>query len=128
MLIRVDSSDPRPIYAQIVDEVRRALVLGTLLPDTPLPSVRQLAVTLRVNPNTVAQAYRELEHLGLAYVRRGQGTFAASSPPPDQDRASLARDIAAHALDEAQRIGLSIDELIDTIRTVSSTRDEDSRA
>jgi GntR family transcriptional regulator len=74
MFVALDSNDPRPIYVQIVDEVRRALVVGDLAADDPLPSVRRLATDLRVNPNTVSQAYRELERDGVVEVRRGQGT------------------------------------------------------
>jgi GntR family transcriptional regulator len=70
LLITIDAADPRPIYVQITDEVRRSIVVGTLKADDPLPSVRQLAGQLRVNPNTVQQAYRELERVGLIYVRR----------------------------------------------------------
>ncbi|HEY9225126.1 MAG TPA: GntR family transcriptional regulator, partial [Gemmatimonadaceae bacterium] len=74
-LISIDVSDPRPIYVQIVDEVRRAVVIGALQPDEPIPSVRQLASELGVNPNTVKQAYQELERLGVTYVERGNGTY-----------------------------------------------------
>ncbi len=61
MLISVDANDTRPLYVQIMDEVRRALIVGTVAVDEALPSVRQLAGDLRINPNTVSQAYRELE-------------------------------------------------------------------
>lgn len=123
MLISVDSSDPRPIYVQIVDEVRRALVLGTLGPDAPLPSVRQLAVDLRVNPNTVAQAYRELEREGLAYVRRGQGTFVAGTRVNGTERRALADAAATRALRDAYRNGIDADELIDAIRRAATESD-----
>jgi GntR family transcriptional regulator len=120
MLISVDPGDPRPIYVQIVDEVRRAMVVGTLAPDAPLPSVRQLAVELRVNPNTVSQAYRELEREGLAYVRRGQGTFVAASRANGTERRALAGAVAARALRDAYRNGLSARELIDAIHAAES--------
>src|SRR5918993_1110924 len=103
MHIALNTADPRPIYVQIMDEVRRALVLGTLRPEDPLPSVRQLAAELRVNPNTVAQAYRELERQGIAYVRRGQGTFVAALGASDSERRALARDVARRALIDAHR-------------------------
>ena len=64
-LIVVDPGDPRPIYVQIVDEVRRAVVLGSLAPEESLPSVRQLAAELGLNANTITRAYRELEREGL---------------------------------------------------------------
>jgi len=120
MFISVDPNDVRPIYVQIMDEVRRALVLGVLSADDPLPSARQLAIDLRVNPNTVSQAYRELEREGLAYVRRGQGTFVHGLPKPAEQRDRLAESVAQQAIRDAKHNGLSVDELIEAIRTVSS--------
>lgn len=117
----IDPADTRPVYIQIMDEVRRALVLGTLSPEMPLPSVRQLAAELRVNPNTVAQAYRELERQGVVYVRRGQGTFVAASGAGVGEREALAREVARRALVDAHRNGLGAAELIDAIRAESVT-------
>ena len=125
MLIAINTSDPRPIYHQIMDEIRRALVVGTLAPDDPLPSVRQLAAELRVNPNTVQQAYRELEREGVVHVKRGLGTFASDVGSRRAERQELARSVAARALREAHRHGLSADELIDAVRRES--RDEERR-
>jgi len=122
MLITVDSADPRPIYVQIVDEVRRALVVGTLAPDDPLPSVRQLAVELRVNPNTVSQAYRELERQGVVHVRRGQGTYASKAGANGAERRVLADEVAGRALRDAYRNGIREDELIAAIRTAATSR------
>lgn len=122
MLISLDPQDTRPIYVQIVDEVRRALVLGTLGPEDPLPSVRDLAVTLRVNPNTVSQAYRELERQGMVYVRRGQGTYAAPARANGVERRALASGVAQRALHDARRNGLGVDELIDAIRSYENQR------
>jgi GntR family transcriptional regulator len=122
MLISLDPQDTRPIYVQIVDEVRRALVLGTLGPDAPLPSVRDLAVTLRVNPNTVSQAYRELERQGMVYVRRGQGTYATPGQNDGVERRALAQAVAQRALHDARRNGLDVDELIDAIRNYDNQR------
>ena len=120
MLFFVDPNDPTPIYVQIMDEVRRALVLGTLAPDDALPSVRQLAIELRVNPNTVAQAYRELERQGVVHVRRGQGTYVSKTRRNGTERRSLARAVATRALRDAHRHGLSVDELIEALRTAAN--------
>jgi GntR family transcriptional regulator len=117
MLISLDPQDTRPIYVQIVDEVRRALVLGTLGPDDPLPSVRDLAVKLRVNPNTVSQAYRELERQGMVYVRRGQGTYATPGHADGAERKTLTNTVAQRALRDARRNGIGVDELIDALRS-----------
>jgi GntR family transcriptional regulator len=122
MLISLDPQDTRPIYIQIVDEVRRALVLGTLAQDGPLPSVRDLAVKLRVNPNTVSQAYRELERQGMVYVRRGQGTYASPGQTDGTERRTLAEGVAQRALHDARRNGLGVDELIDAIRNYDRQR------
>jgi GntR family transcriptional regulator len=116
MLISLDPQDTRPIYVQIVDEVRRALVLGTLGADDPLPSVRDLAVKLRVNPTTVSQAYRDLERQGLVYVRRGQGTYASPGHADGAERGTLAEGVARRALHDARRNGIATGELIDAIR------------
>jgi GntR family transcriptional regulator len=118
LLIEIDEADPRPIYEQIVDEVRRAMVLGTLRAEDPLPSVRQLAGELRVNPNTVQQAYRELEREGIVYVRRGQGTYAAKvqTGGAARERRALATRLAQRALREAYRNGLCADDLIEALR------------
>ncbi len=125
MLISLDPQDTRPIYVQIVDEVRRALVLGTLGPDDPLPSVRDLAVKLRVNPNTVSQAYRDLERQGMVYVRRGQGTYATPGQADGVERHALADGVAQRALHDARRNGLAVDELIDAIRSHNNKRQKE---
>ena len=113
----VELDDARPIYAQIVDEVRRQVALGILRPEDPLPAVRQLAAELKVNPNTVQHAYRELLREGIAHVRRGRGTFvsgvrAGKSEVSRQRQAALARQIAQRALREAYRHGLVASDLI----------------
>jgi GntR family transcriptional regulator len=126
MVITIDPADARPIYIQITDEVRRGIVLGRLNPDDPLPSVRQLAADLRVNPNTVQQAYRELERDNLVYVLRGQGTFVAATAEAmvAEERKALANGVAKRAIQEAYRHGLDADELIDAIRAADASRSE----
>lgn len=116
--IHIDPSSRRPIYVQIIDEIRRAIALGDLRPDDALPSVRQMAADLRINPHTVAQAYRELEHDGLVSVRRGHGTFVTAPSAGEAERRALARGVAERALVDAHRHGVTIDELIEAIREV----------
>jgi GntR family transcriptional regulator len=132
VLFTIHPDDARPIYVQIVDEVRRARVLGTIRPDEPLPSVRQLAAELRVNPNTVQQAYRELEREGAVYVRRGQGTFIADAPLNGAERRTLARGVAERALLDAHRHGVGAEELVGMIREIAgedgSQRSQEERS
>jgi GntR family transcriptional regulator len=125
MLIAINPSDARPIYHQIMDEIRRALVVGTLAANDPLPSVRQLAAELRVNPNTVQQAYRELERESVVHVKRGLGTFVSEVLSQRSERQEMARSLATRALREAHRHGLSADELVEAVR--AAARDEESR-
>ena len=117
MLFAIEASSPIPIYAQIVAQVRAALAGGDLRAGDPLPSVRQLAAELRVNPNTVAQAYRELEREGLTFVQRGQGTFVAEvgSERLSDERARVARSLVERMLDEAFRLGVSAAEIRETV-------------
>ena len=117
MLFRVEASSPVPIYAQIVGQVRSAVAAGELVAGDALPSVRQLAGELRVNPNTVAQAYRELEREGITYVQRGQGTFVAEMLPArrDAEREELARSLVDRMLEDAFRLGLTPAEVRETL-------------
>jgi GntR family transcriptional regulator len=124
MLVSLDHRDERPLYLQIVDQVRRALLDGTLRAEDPLPSVRELAGELVVNPRTVSQAYRELESEGVIYVRRGQGTFVAPTIHPDRrERRAIVRGVAERALLDARRIGLGVEELVTMIREVAGEDD-----
>jgi GntR family transcriptional regulator len=120
MLIALDSRDRRPLYVQIMDEIRRALALGTLSANDAVPSVRQLAVELRINPNTVSQAYRELEREGVLEARRGQGTYVARRRVSGSQRSTLAGQVATRALQDAHRNGLDVDDLIDALRSAAA--------
>ena len=126
MLVNLDPRDARPLYLQIMDEIRRALVVGALRPDDPLPSVRELSAQLVVNPRTVQQAYRELEREGVIYVKRGMGTYAAPHAPSNRAAfRKLARDVARRALLDARRNRVGLEELLRTLREVA---DEEERA
>ncbi|HEX6904899.1 MAG TPA: GntR family transcriptional regulator [Thermoanaerobaculia bacterium] len=121
MLINLDPNDGRPLYLQIMDEVRRAIVVGTLRAEDPLPSVRELAAELVVNPRTVSQAYQELEREGLIYVRRGQGTFVSPTVRRSAgERRRLAREVAKRALLDARRNGLNAEELVTMIQKLAA--------
>ena len=125
MVVNIDPRDARPLYLQIMDEVRRALVVGSLKPEDPVPSVRELASELVVNPRTVLQAYRELEREGVLYVRRGQGTFVALNAQPAADeRRELGLAVARRALLEARRNGLGLEELFTMIREVAADEND----
>jgi GntR family transcriptional regulator len=115
----IDTADARPIDTQIVDEVHRAMVLGTLRPDDDLPPVRILAAELRVNPSAVASAYRTLEAEGVVQMRWGRGPVVAHAAPAPGDRAAIVRRVAEHALRDARRNGVTAAELADAVRALA---------
>ncbi len=127
MLVTLDNRDARPLYLQIMDEIRRAIVVGKLKPEDLLPSVRDLASELVINPRTVSQAYQELEREGVVYVKRGQGTFVAPiTKKNSRERQNLARAVAKRTLIDARRSGLDVEELIATLKEVAA--EEEGRA
>ena len=78
MQFRLDNASDRPVYLQIMDQVKRDIALGRLLREERLPTVRQLAQQLALNPNTIAKAYRQLEQEGIIVTRSGAGAFVAN--------------------------------------------------
>ena len=112
-VFEIDAASNVPIYGQIVDKLRYAIAGRAYRPGDQLPSVRQLAIDLLVNPNTVAKAYRELERQGLTYSRKGRGIFVSNSAPEACRRTRreiVARRIASAVL-EAVRSGLEPEEV-----------------
>lgn len=117
--ISVDPRDPLPIYAQIDRSLRAAIATGRLAPGAQLPTVRQLAVDLRVNANTVARVYAELERGGLIETRRGIGSFVAASPPAvgaTRDRLPELKALVRRFLDDAAARGFSAEDVAKQIR------------
>ncbi len=80
-MLRIDPSDAIPIWKQIEEGVQHLIATGTLGPNDPIASVREMARELRVNPLTVSKAYRRLADSGVLKVRRGEGTYVAPEPP-----------------------------------------------
>jgi GntR family transcriptional regulator len=78
MQIRIDNASDRPVYQQIIDQVKRDIALGRLDKDERLPTVRQLAGQLAINPNTIAKAYQQMEREGIITTRPGSGAFVAN--------------------------------------------------
>lgn len=114
MEIQVDYESGVPIYAQIMEQIKHMVATGRLKPGDQLPTIRQLAVDLRVNPNTVVHAYHELDSQGVISSQQGRGTFIAAHP--DEGRlAEMRRDrlraIMAGALLEALSLGYKGEEI-----------------
>jgi GntR family transcriptional regulator len=114
MFDRIDPRSPTPIYAQIADRIRVAVASGEVSAGDALPSVRALATQLRVNPATVVQAYRELEHERIVEMRQGAGTYIGevSGDARSRTRHTTAKRLVRDLLGEAARLGLGRDEII----------------
>jgi GntR family transcriptional regulator len=113
-VIRVDTTSFVPIYEQIKTEIVRLVAAGVLKPGAPLPSIRDLATEILVNPNTVARAYRELEREGLISTRQGSGSFVSAEARADVDeerKAYLGRIFDA-AVAEAGTFGLGAEDIL----------------
>ena len=111
-MLRIDPRDALPIWKQIEEGIRRRVGAGGLRPGRALPSVRDLARELRVNPMTVSKAYQRLADAGVVVVRRGEGTFVADGPPQltRVEKARTLRDAAAGYVALAVTMGISREE------------------
>jgi GntR family transcriptional regulator len=118
--LKVDHDDPRPVFRQIADEIRRSIAVGVLKPEDALPAVRELAKQLKVNANTVQHAYRTLDQEEVVFVRRGRGTFVAPLHKEVKGRqATIARQIAERMLREGYRHGILPSDLIAALREIA---------
>ena len=106
--LRIDPSDAAPIWSQIEEGLRRLVASGALAPGAAVPSVRDLARELRVNPATVAKAYQRLSEAGVLAVRRGDGTYVADAPPAMSraERSKILREAATRYASLAATLGV----------------------
>ena len=115
----INPADAAPIWRQIEEGMRRMITLGTLRPGEPVPSVRDLARELRVNPATVSRAYQRLTDSGVFSVRRGDGTYVADEPsqPQTNERTEKLRDASLRYASAAIAVGASLDEAREELET-----------
>ena len=115
----VDPSSPTPIYAQLDRAIRAAIATGQIQPGAQLPTVRQMAVDLAVNANTVARVYAQLERDGILETQRGVGTFVRDAPSPMAARAHRERELRGliqRFIGDAALLGFTLPELISQLR------------
>ena len=115
---RLDGHSGVPVYRQIVDQVRSGMASGALVPGDQLPTVRQLAVDLEINPNTVMRSYRELELGGFLETHQGTGTFIANKKVErnSAERDRLLSQIAGESAARAGAAGFTLEDLIERLR------------
>ncbi|HKD19277.1 MAG TPA: GntR family transcriptional regulator [Thermoanaerobaculia bacterium] len=116
-MIRIDPGDATPIWSQIEENLRRLVASGALKPGAAVPSVRDLARELNVNPATVAKAYQRLTDAGVLAVRRGDGTYVSDAPPAMSraERSRILKDAAARYASFAATLGVDEKEAVDAL-------------
>ena len=111
-MININYRDPRPIYEQVKDNFRQLIISGALPPDERMPSVRELAASLTINPNTIQRAYMQLEQEGLIYPVKGTGNFIADSEEVRKlSKASYTKELKA-MIQKGKAMGMNEEELI----------------
>ena len=127
-MLTISQADRRPMYLQLMEQIRRRVAVGDWAPGQEIPSIRALAASTRVSVITIKRAYLELEREGVIVTRQGRGTFVA-------ENVDLGRDLRNRELDEhlaaAARIGaelgLDSEELADRLREIADKEDETGR-
>ncbi len=129
-MLRIDPSDAIPIWKQIEEGVHRLIATGTLGPNDPVSSVRELARDLRVNPLTVSKAYRRLADAGVLTVRRGEGTFVSAQPPTmaAEERFRKLRDAARRYVTTARTLSADHEESLTAVRQALSELDGSTKS
>jgi GntR family transcriptional regulator len=116
--IRIDTKSGVPFYRQIIEQVKFAIARGDLKPGDQLPTVRQLAVDLSINPNTVIRAYRELELAGVLETQQGSGTFVGTQKPrvDELEQERMLDQILTELLARASGYGFTLDDVLAGLR------------
>ena len=115
--MKIIFNDKKPIFRQIVDYIKAEVISGSLLPGSKLPSVRDMAVDIDVNPNTIHRVYQLLESEGIAYTERGLGTFISRDDSLiSRLREEMANKIVIEYYEEMQKIGINQSEMIDYLK------------
>ena len=114
---RLDSYSGVPVYRQIIDQVTGGMATGTLSAGDQLPTVRQLAVDLAINPNTVIRAYRELEIRGVLETQQGTGTFISQKKVPrdDAERQRRLNQLVGEFMARAGSAGFTVEEVVEAL-------------
>jgi GntR family transcriptional regulator len=125
-VLNLDEQSGVPFYLQVVQQVKRQIASGAIVPGDQLPAVRDMARDLVLNPNTIAKAYQELEREGVVESRRGLGTFARAPlmPMTDADRRSVVSELLVKALVEAEQVAVSPEEVVTLLKKLIEEKNE----
>ena len=122
-MIVLDYRDKRPLYEQVCEKLTHLIVSGVLQPDEKLPSVRNLAMELSINPNTIQRAYAMLEQDGYIYVITGRGNFVAQPSAWQKEHLTAAEQALENAVDQALNDGLTQEQVRDIVKRVFEKRE-----
>jgi GntR family transcriptional regulator len=112
----IEFNDKTPIYLQIMDLIKMDIVTGKLKAADKLPSVREMAVNLKVNPNTLQRSYQELERLGIVYTQRGMGTFVGEEKNMVDDlKKEMAKEVIDSFILRMKSLGFTDNEIIKSV-------------
>ncbi len=123
-MIKLDYKNDKPLHEQITQGLKELIISGVLSPDEQLPSVRELAVSLTVNPNTVQRAYKSLETEGIIYSIRGKGNFVSDIPKADKTQIDALYDNLRDVLKELVFYGETKDKIDNMVKNIYAERDE----
>jgi GntR family transcriptional regulator len=125
---RLDLKSGVPVYRQIIDQLLGAIATGALRPGARLPTVRQLAVDLEINPNTVVRAYRELEIREVLTTQQGTGTFVTEQQiqPTDAERQRRVSQLVGELLSKAGAEGITLAEILERLQELNAEQDRRS--
>lgn len=116
-MIVLDYQDRRPLYEQIVEKFQMLILSGAMPPDSRLPSVRQLAMELSINPNTIQRAYMELEQQGLVYPVKGKGSFVSSNIDMIQKQKEMLKGELKEVIWKARAMGIRKEECLEWVHS-----------
>ncbi len=124
-MFSINYRDPRPIYEQVKDSLRRAIITGVIKPDERVPSVRELAGQLAINPNTIQKAYRELETEGYIYSVPGKGSFVGECRDALEARRTELFGQLDATVTEIMHLGVTAEDICAHIRNFDKREDRE---
>ena len=121
--MQIEFDNALPIYEQIIDYVKKSIARGELQPGDKLPSQREMAHRVEVNPNTIQRAYREMESLGLVETKRGKGTFIVDSVKViEKINEDMASEAISYFVNEMKSLGFSNGEIMNMLKSELETQ------
>lgn len=120
-MFELDVRSRKPIYEQLVDQLKKLIITEVLVSDEQLPSVRSMAAQLTINPNTIQKAYRELENQGYIYSIKGKGSFVSSvSPKQNSEKVMKMKNDLVKILSEAIYLGITAEEIVAIVKEIEA--------